>query len=425
MQHSAHSPAVEHFGATVPMIAIAPFVIILLGIALMPLVAHKWWESNRNRAIFSSIVTAPILAYLLLRYQEGLWHALHEYTAFIALLGALYIIAGGIHISGDIQGTPGKNVLMLAIGAVLANIIGTTGASMLLIRPMLRINQQRKHVAHIPFLFILIVSNCAGLLTPLGDPPLFLGYLRGVPFFWTLHLWPAWLICVGYLLILFYLWDSRAYTREDVADLARDISVSIPLRIHGNLNILFLAGVVGSVFLPSPYRELSMGLFTLLSWKFAPRAPRIANMFTFSPIIEVAVLFLGIFITMVPALAILENKGPELGLHYAWEFFLTTGFLSSVLDNAPTYLTFLTTAQSLDLPSQIVGISHMHLAALSCGAVFMGANTYIGNGPNFMVKAIAEEARYKMPSFFAFMLRSVMILTPIYLLLTAYFLAAK
>jgi Na+/H+ antiporter NhaD/arsenite permease-like protein len=291
---------------------------------------------------------------------------------------------------------------------------------MVLIRTVLRTNQQRAHTAHIPFFFILVVSNCGGLLTPLGDPPLFIGYLRGVPFTWTLQLWPIWLGAVGYLLALFYAVDRRAYARESAVRLVGDAIQATPLGIEGGVHGGLLALVVGAVFLPTPWREAAMLALATISAFAGPRAPRVANGFSWAPIVEVAVLFLGIFVTMVPALAILEARGGELGLTQPWQFFLTTGGLSSVLDNAPTYLTFLSTAQGLGLQADVVGVPTVFLVAISAGAVLMGANTYIGNGPNFMVKAIAEEAGVKMPSFFRYALAAVLVLAPLYVVITVW-----
>lgn len=412
----------EEFGTDVPLWAVIPFVVMLLGIAVLPLVAHHWWESNRNRGIFTALVATPMAVYLLFEFPEGLVHTGLEYASFIALLGSLYVIAGGIHLSGDLKATPNTNVAILAVGGVLANLIGTTGASMLLIRTILRTNEQRKHVAHIPFFFVLLVSNCGGLLTPMGDPPLFLGYLRGVPFTWTLRLWPIWLCTVAYLLIAFYLIDRRAYAKERENDIVLDESQRVPLGAQGLINAPLLAGVIGAVFLPTPWREVTMLALMLVSIFAAPRPPRVANGFTYGPILEVAILFAGIFVTMVPALALLETRGSELGLTEPWQFFLTTGGLSSMLDNAPTYLTFLSTAVGLHLDTGGSSMIALHegmvpelmLVAISTGAVFMGANTYIGNGPNFMVKAIAEELGYSMPSFFGFALKALLALLPIY-----------
>lgn len=421
----------EHFGESVPPWAVVPFAVMLLGIAVLPLAVPHFWESNRNRGIFTAVVATPMAVYLAFVHVEGLLHSSLEYVSFLALLGSLYVIAGGIHISGDLEATPRTNLVILALGAVLANLIGTTGASMLLIRTILRTNSQRKNVAHIPFFFILIVSNCGGLLTPMGDPPLFLGYLRGVPFTWTLQLWPFWIGAVGYLLTLFFFLDRRAYAKEAAKDIARDVAEKIPLSVQGMANVPLLLGVIGAIFLPTPWREGVMVALAVVSVVVGPRPARAANGFSYGPIVEVAILFAGIFVTMVPALALLEARGSELGLDQPWQFFLTTGVLSSVLDNAPTYLTFLSTAVGLHMESAghvMVSLTEgaipeIFLVAISVGAVMMGANTYIGNGPNFMVKAIAEEGGYAMPSFFGFAGKAVLTLTPIYIAMVVYLIA--
>ena len=399
----------------IPLYLVLPFVLTLGGIAILPLTLPHFWESNRNKAGFAAILAAPVAVFLLAYHPHGLMHSVQEYLSFMILLGSLYTIAGSIHLAGDLVATPKHNVAILAAGAVLANILGTTGASMLLVRPLLRTNSQRKHVAHIPFFFILVASNCGGLLTPLGDPPLFLGFLRGVPFTWTFRLLPVWAAAIAYLLAVFYVLDRRAYAKETLESLARDERERIPFSIVGKRNLGLLAGVVGSVFLPAPYREVTMLAFVAVSLVFGREDARTLNRFTWGPILEVAVLFAGIFVTMVPALSLLNQHGGKLGLEHPWQFFLASGMLSSVLDNAPTYLSFLSAAQGLNLKAQTVGVPDLFLVAISCGFVFMGANTYIGNGPNFMVKAIAEEAGYKMPTFFGYAVRATLTLTPIYI----------
>ncbi len=404
----------DHFGHLVPLYAVLPFALILAAIAILPLAAGHWWEHNRNKGLVVILLSVPVAIYLAGAHPEGLWHSVFEYFSFLALLGSLYTIAGGIHLAGDLRASPRNNTVILGIGAVIANLIGTTGASMLLIRVLLKTNSERKKIDHTPFFFILIVSNCGGLLTPLGDPPLFLGYLRGVPFTWTFGLFPYWAIAIGYLLTLYYVVDSRAYRAEGAQDLARDNAQVEPLRASGLINVALLAGVIGAIFLDTPFRELAMIALAIASVTIAPKQARAQNNFNYGPIIEVAVLFAGIFVTMVPALALLEARGGELGLSTPNQFFLVTGALSSVLDNAPTYLTFLSTVQGMKLEDQIVGVPTVYLTAISLGAVFMGANTYIGNGPNFMVKAIAEESGVKMPSFFGYALKATLTLSPIY-----------
>ncbi len=411
----------------IPLLVCVPFAVLLLLIAVMPLMYPHWWEKNRNKAIVAAVMSLPVFIYLLLEIPEELLITFKDYISFIILLASLFIISGGILLKGDLKATPAVNTAFLAIGAVIANVIGTTGASMLLIRPLLRTNSERKHTFHIPIFFIFIVSNIAGSLTPLGDPPLFLGYLRGVPFTWTFTLLPQWLTAVGILLAVFFIWDSLAFRKEEFLDIVRDISNKQPLRISGTVNLLFLLMVVMAVFkAPTPYRELIMIAATALSLVFTKKEIREGNGFTFSPISEVAILFAGIFVTMVPLLALLGQKGASLGITQPWQFFWLSGGLSSFLDNAPTYLTFtslaesVTKANSLGLPV-IAGVRTDLLTAVSCGAVFMGANTYIGNGPNFMVKAIAEEQGMKVPHFFQYMIYSGLILIPLFILITFIF----
>jgi len=403
----------------VPLYAVIPFVLMLACIAILPLAAPHFWDSNRNKGIIAAVLAIPIAVWLLRASPVHLGHVALEYVSFICLLGALFVVAGGIHLGGDLRATPRNNTIMLGIGALLASIIGTTGASMVMIRLLLRTNSERQNVSHIPFFFILLVSNAGGLLTPLGDPPLFLGFLRGVPFFWTMRLLPIWVIGIAYLLAFFYFIDRRAYHREPPPAIWKDDHEVQPLSMEGGLNILWLVIVVGAVFLPTPYREIVMVAAAIASLTLGKSTGRQKNEFSFHPIIEVAVLFIGIFVTMAPALVLLEHAGPSLGLTKPWHFFVVTGALSSVLDNAPTYLTFFTTAQataaSMGLPTSVVGLPGNLLAAISAGAVLMGANTYIGNGPNFMVKSIAESAGYRMPSFFRYAGMAVVVLLPLYI----------
>jgi len=410
-----------HEGNALPWFSAGPFVALLLAIAILPLAAPMFWEHNRNKAGVAALLGGPILIWLASVHPDALLHSLHEYASFILLIGALYLTTGGIFIAGDLEGKPETNVAILALGAVLANVIGTTGASLLLIRLLLRTNQQREHTAHLPVLFILVVSNCGGLLTPLGDPPLFLGYLRGVPFTWTLRLFPIWALTISYLLAVLWFLDRKAYAREGVRALARDRTERIPLRVQGWRQLPLLGIIVLSVFLPSPWRELVMLLTGVAAYAVSPRAVHLSNQFSFAPVLEVAILFLGLFVTMVPALELLSAMAPRLGLSTPLQFFLTTGVLSSLLDNAPTYLALLSTAQGLGLPGEWVNVTTLHLTAISVGAVFMGANTYIGNGPNFMVKAIADQAGWKTPSFFRYSAVALLTLSPVYLALVAYF----
>ncbi len=418
-------------GKLPPLWSVAPFALTLLGIAILPLVAHHWWESNRNRAVFAWGIAIPTaLWWLLAGYGfTGLSHAWLEYVSFILLLGSLYVAAGGIFVQASLRGSPGTNTALCLFGGVLANFVGTTGASMLLIRPFMKANAWRPMPSRMigVVFFIFLVSNIGGCLTPLGDPPLFLGFLKGVPFQWTLtHLWREWVIAFVLLLSIFYLWDS-ALRRKYKTTLAPQEGERLPFRIEGRRNVLLLLAIVGAVLgkgllhWPFGVQEGIMAAVVVLSMATTPRAVRTKNRFTFGPIVEVAILFSGIFTVMVPALAILEAKGGEMGLSQPWHYFWATGSLSAFLDNAPTYLVFAQTgaaqvgaASIRDLVTEGPGL----LAAVSIGAVFMGAMSYIGNGPNFMVKAIAEEGGIVMPSFFGYMKYSCLILLPLFALVT-------
>jgi Na+/H+ antiporter NhaD/arsenite permease-like protein len=417
--------------------SVAPFVLLLLAIAVLPIVAPKWWHGNARKAVVSIGLAIPVTVYL--GYLGGtnqphaltaLQHAVLEYLDFIVLLAALYTVAGGIAVQGQFRPTPIVNVSVLAVGAVLANIIGTTGASMLLIRPLLRINKVRQHRNHLPIFFIFVVSNLGGVLTPLGDPPLFLGFLNGVDFFWTMSLWPIWLFVNGLVLAVALIWDSIVYAREPNRD-------HFPARhgsfvVAGRINFLFLAGILAATLLQSttvagdyrlerPWPTLLLATMLLLSWLLTARSVREHNHFSWDSIIEVAVLFIGIFVTMVPALAVLTAHRDELGLHEPWQFFWLTGVLSAWLDNAPTYLTIATLAAGGSNLSDLSLQNPQILQAISAGAVFMGALTYIGNGPNFMVKSMAENMGYPMPTFFGYLLYSGLILMPIFALATWFF----
>jgi Na+/H+ antiporter NhaD/arsenite permease-like protein len=443
------APALAHaseasLGSALPLWSVLPFAVMLLAIAILPLAAPKFWHHNKNRALVSAVLGTPIAIWIGVLDFGELALTFHHYIAFIILLASLYIISGGVVIRGTLAGSPGINTLILLVGTLLASVVGTTGASMLLIRPLLRANEARQKKVHVVVFFIFLVSNVGGLLTPLGDPPLFLGFLAGVPFFWTLRLIPQWAMASAILLVLFYIVDSTIFRREDVAtpgDLDEAVLAKrVPLRVDGKLNILFLFGVVAVIlasgaFQPPPgVQEAGMALFAALSLWLTPKALRQDNQFSWGPIVEVAVIFAGIFATMIPALAILNARGAELGLHAPWHYFWATGALSSFLDNAPTYLTFASAASGLlgtnaNHLNELITLANGSpntagvalLAAISVGAVCMGANTYIGNGPNFMVKAIAEESGLKMPSFFGYMAWSGAILIPIFILMTFVF----
>jgi Na+/H+ antiporter NhaD/arsenite permease-like protein len=401
---------------------VLPFVVMLLAIAILPLRVPHWWEPNRNKAIVAAVLGAPIFLVYLVRDPGALLHTAQDYVSFMILLAGLYAISGGVLLSGDLEATPLVNTAFIGLGALAASFLGTTGASMLLIRPLLMTNRERTRVRHTVIFFIFLVANIGGMLTPVGDPPLFLGYLQGVPFAWTFGLWAPWLTMVAILLAVYFVWDTRAYTREPLSAIRRDRRERTPLRLRGGANALALAGVVLAVAcLAAPWREAAIVGLAVLSYWRTPAAIHRANGFTTYPIVEVAVLFLGIFLTMIPALDLLRLRGAELGVREPWQFFWATGALSSFLDNAPTYLTFLALGQGLRLVPEVVGVPHAILAAISVGAVAMGANTYIGNAPNFMVKAIAEEAGITMPSFGGYMVYSGAILLPLFAVVTLLF----
>jgi Na+/H+ antiporter NhaD/arsenite permease-like protein len=405
-----------------PLYSVVPFVALLAAIALGPLLAPHWWEPNRNKLLVGVGLGLPVLALYLHRQPSALVHVAEEYVAFILLLAGLYTIAGGIRLTGDLEATPLTNTGFLAVGALLASFTSTTGASMLLIRPLLQTNRERRHVRHTVIFFVFLVSNIGGMLTPLGDPPLLLGYLQGVPFSWTFRLWPIWLAMVGALLLAYFVWDSVLHARESPARLRADRTQLEPLRLQGAANLPAVLGVVLAVaLLGSPWREGAIVLLAGLSLWLTPRALRRANGFTFHPMNEVAALFLGIFLTMIPALELLRTRAAELGVREPGQFFWATGVLSAVLDNAPTYLAFLALAQGLGGPDEVVGVSHAVLTGISVGAVAMGACTYIGNAPNFMVKAIAESAGITMPTFLGYLRYTVAVLLPLFGLVTLVF----
>jgi Na+/H+ antiporter NhaD/arsenite permease-like protein len=432
-------------GSQLPLGATVPFLALLAAIAILPLRAPQWWESNRNKAIVAALCALPVAIYLPAGFgTEGahrLLETARDYVSFLALIGALFVITSGIHLDGSLSGTPLSNTAFLAIGAVLANLFGTTGASVLLVRPLLRANASRQNQSHVFVFFIFIVSNCGGLLTPLGDPPLFLGFLKGVPFAWTLGLWKPWLTVNGVLLVLFNLYDQVVFDREErerPGSQLEEVMRHEPLRIRGGHNLVLLLAIAAIVLAagsglgsggrawPFGCQEGLMLAVALAAYTSTPARIRESNRFTFGPLTEVAVLFAGIFVAMAPALAILNARGGELGLHAPWQFFWMSGSLSSFLDNAPTYLTFAATAAGthgiaaenrylarfLALGPDAARL----LAAVSAGSVFMGANSYIGNGPNFVVKAIAEESGVVMPSFFGYLAYSASILLPIFAL---------
>ncbi len=444
----ATADTAQHGAAHPPLWACVPFAAVLLSIALLPLIpaTTHWWESNRNRLILALLFAALTLLYYLLAndIHKVLYIVDHavcaEYIPFIVLLFSLYVISGGISLRGDLRAVPRTNTAFIAVGGLLASFVGTTGAAMLLIRPLLQTNSERRHVTHTVIFFIFIVCNCGGCLLPIGDPPLFLGYLRGVPFLWTFGLVSPWAVTCGLILITYYLWDTFAYRHEEQVDIVLDEMQRTPLSLKGKINLVWLIGIVlcvalvdpnkafpGTDWHPFPFmRELIMFALVALSLATTPAGVREANRFNYHAILEVAALFIGIFITMQAPIEILHVKGPTLGLTQPWHFFWATGSLSSFLDNAPTYVVFFETAKTLpagDAPLTLAtgAIDQALLVAISLGAVFMGAMTYIGNGPNFMVKSIAEQAGIRMPSFFGYMMYSVCILVPLFIVATILF----
>jgi Na+/H+ antiporter NhaD/arsenite permease-like protein len=416
------NPTAQLPGHSLSLAWVLPFALMLLAIAIFPLTFGRWWESNLNKLWVSLILGAPVFITYSHQSPHSLLETGIEFTSFIILLASLYVVSGGIFLTGDLRATPQTNTSFLAVGTLLASLIGTTGASLLLIRPLLETNNERIHKVHTVIFFIFLVSNIGGTLTPLGDPPLFMGYLEGVPFHWTFRLLPEWLTASGVLLLTYFIWDTVMFTKEPVFALEHDRLLTKPLRLAGAYNFFFLLGILLSVaFLREPLREASLVAITAFSLRVTQQELRKANHFTYHPIIEVGVLFFGIFLTMIPALDILRARGSQLGIGDPWQFFWATGALSSFLDNTPTYLVFLNLARGLPLPNDVAGVSHSVLKAISLGAVFMGANTYIGNAPNFMVRAVAEERGVKMPSFFGYMLYSVGILIPLFIGLTLVF----
>ncbi len=410
---------------------VLPFVLLLGSVALLPLTNKCWWEKNFVFVSFGLGLLVVSHYLFQLKNTDALIHTGFEYFSFICLVGSLFVVSGGIHVNVKGEATPWVNSVFLLLGALLSNLLGTTGASMVLVRPWIRMNRYRLTAYHIVF-FIFIVSNVGGGLTPVGDPPLFLGYLKGVPFFWVLkNVWPIWLIAVGSLIVIFFIMDSLNFRKAPLEIPARPAGGRQKETAHeewkflGGYNVIFLAMIVGSVFLnrPSFLREGIMILAAFLSYKTTPKPVHESNDFNFGPIKEVAVLFIGIFATMIPALEWLQKYAAQLGIHSPGQFFWGSGVLSSVLDNAPTYLNFLSAAIGLFGGVDTLLADHAHyIRAISVGSVFFGAVTYIGNGPNFLVKSIADQAKAKTPSFFGYFFKySLPILIPIFFFIWYFF----
>lgn len=415
-----------------------PFVLMLASIAVFPIFLNHFWEKNNNKLIVAAILSIPVMIYLIaIGNSTSLYETvLFDYIPFLVLLGALFVITGGIYIDGDIEAKPTTNVLFLAIGAVLASFIGTTGAAMLLIRPLIKTNIERKYRVHTILFFIAIVANCGGLMTPLGDPPLFVMYLRGAPFFWFFKLAPEWLFVNTLLVIIYFFVDRHFHAREPKKNLRLDRTQVRPITISGKINFLWLLGVILAVafvneqFLPLPednlffkyLREIVILIFAAASLLTTKKNVRVSNSFSWSPIVEVAFLFIGIFITMVPCLIYLQMNATHLGVTTPSQFYYASGTLSSFLDNTPTAVTFHSLALGLNntlatSTSMVAQIPENLLRAICIAAVIFGSMTYIGNGPNFMVKSIAEENKIEMPHFFKYMYSfSLIILLPVYIL---------
>lgn len=456
----AAETAQETASAAIPLWLCIPFAGLLLCIAILPLIKPVWWEEHQPLAVaFWSLLFILPFAYL---YGAGnaletvLECIINDYLVFIVLLFGLFCVSGNITMEGDLAGSPRVNVMLLLIGTLLSSWIGTTGASMLMVRPVIKMNSWRRRKCHIMVFFIFLISNIGGCLTPIGDPPLLMGFMHGVPFFWSLHLIGIMLFNVILLLFVFYWVDRRAYRKDIAEGMKPDISKpGTEIKIKGLHNLIFLVMIVAAVILSGVlpglsmfqdhagnvlgirlYKEVSLSIPSIieivliltaafLSFRTTDGEIRRQNHFTWGAIREVAVLFVGIFITMQPALMLLKAKGASLGITEPFEMFWTTGMLSSFLDNTPTYLVFLTTAGALGFQNGMatnLGMIPMEmLMAISAGAVFMGANTYIGNAPNFMVKSIADENGIQMPSFFGYLLWSFGFLIPVFLLDTLLF----
>lgn len=424
-----------------------PFIGMLLSIAIFPLIAGKWWEKKKQYIVI--LWSLLFLIPFAVKYSAGVMGetlldiVLNDYMTFIILLFGLFCVSGNIAIKGNFSGAPKVNVILLLIGTLLSSWIGTTGASMIMIRPIMRANAWRKRKVQIIVFFIFLVSNIGGCLTPVGDPPLLMGFMRGVPFFWSLHLLPVFILNTAILLVVFFFLDRRAYRKDIAEGHAPELTAEkTNVRIEGIHNIIFIVMIVVAVILSGALSSLPLFekgvslteninlstasvievaiilLAAFLSMKTTKKDVRIENQFSWAAIQEVAILFIGIFITMEPALLFLEAHGASLGLQHPWQMFWAAGALSSFLDNTPTYLVFLTTAGTLGAATGIttsVGtIAPVMLKAISCGAVCMGANTYIGNAPNFMVRSMAEEGGVRMPSFFGYMAWSGSILIPVF-----------
>lgn len=442
-----------------PAWAMIPFALMLVMIAIAPILTGEWWDKNSHKLFVTVLLGTPTAVFLV---KHGLAYELedqilYEYLPFVILLLTLYVITGGINVSGDIRPTSGVNTALLGTGFALASLMGTTGAAMLMIRPLLNINAKRKYKVHTILFFIALVANCGGLLSPLGDPPLFILYLKGASFTWFLKMLPEWLFTGGLLLLIYYICDRFYFAKKEDKEAFELPKERQPIRFRGTKNFWYLGCVILAVafinpsFIPQMGAEdakfwvrflreyVLLALMGLSLYKTAHHVRYGLNKFSWHPIFEVAVLFLGIFVTMTPALIYMQENAARLGIEETWQFFFATGALSSFLDNTPTAVAFHSLASGLpasvaaaqagivngvlDGVPFVAGVPEILLKAISIGAVFFGSLTYIGNGPNFMVKSIAENQGIKMPSFFGYMLKfSLVVLLPIYILLYFIFL---
>jgi len=426
----------------IPAWMLIPFVVMLLCIAVLPLVPHvgEWWEHNLHKLYVSLILGVPVGIWLCCNHMshELIHQMVFDYVPFILLLMALFVTTGGICIRGDLKATPLVNTTILAIGWVLASFMGTTGAAMLLIRLLLSTNQQRKYRIHTVLFFIAIVANCGGLLSPLGDPPLFLLFQKGADFMWWMqNMAGEWLVTGALLLGIYFIADLYFYRKEPLEHKEKDAAEATETEISGLINVFWLLCVIAStMFINAKYipamgaehapwylkllREWAFILIIAASWFTTKRAVRVKNNYSWTPILEVACVFLGIFATMTPALAFLSQHAATIKefLSEPWQYVYTTGMLSAFLDNAPTAMVF----NAMAAPEGLQLATDPFLKAISMGAVFFGALTYIGNGPNFMVKSIAEQEGIEMPSFFGYMIKfSLIILLPVYIIVQLIF----
>ena len=421
-----------------------PFALMLVIIAAAPLAFPHFWEKNKNKLIVVLALSIPTAIFLsIVGFGENLIHQmLFEYFPFITLLLALFVVTGGIQIKGNVVATTETNAIILTLGFILASFMGTTGASMLLIRPLLDINRERVYRTHTVLFFIAMVANCGGILTPLGDPPLFLLYLRGAPFTWFSTLFVQWILVGALLLIAYIIMDKIYFGKETITAKRRDMKNQSPIRIKGKINFIYLGIIILSVMFINPsyipamedgpivlkfLREYILIGMVILSLTTTKKVVRKTNHFTWDAINEVAIIFVGIFITMTPAMMYLNQNADSLNFTSAYQYYYATGLLSAFLDNSPTAIAFYELASGMDMSSipaheMTAGIPTILLKAISLAAVFFGSLTYIGNGPNFMVKSIAEEEGVKMPSFFGYMAKfSLVILLPIYIIVQLIF----